>query len=387
MQEQYDRALLLNEVWSEPLSVVAPRYGLSDVGLKKLCARLQIPTPSRGHWAKLKAGRPVTATPSLQAYTGLPVHLFRPEAAAMVASSRPTQSVELEDPRLQAILEYEKHPDHRIVVPESLRNPHALVVKTQEALANPYRDQRDFPRPHGEALDLRVSKAMQSRALRVADTLIKALEKRGYPVTVEKKVTHVGILGMQIELTFFESARRSKYAPTAQEMAKLARNQWVRIPDWQYHPTGILQVLVNEGYGGKVTDSARATVEEQLNQVICDIARRAVHYLVSRERQASAEAEHQRKREAAFAQKAIQDAERKRLLGLLKQAKQWQRACLLRHYLDEFEQTARRRGQLTPDQLEQLCWGRAKADWLDPFTDARDEWLDKVIEVPSRYSW
>lgn len=36
MVELYDRATLLDEVWSEPVQAVAPRYGLSDVGLKKL---------------------------------------------------------------------------------------------------------------------------------------------------------------------------------------------------------------------------------------------------------------------------------------------------------------------------------------------------------------
>ena len=40
MREEYDRAQLLDEVWAEPVTLVAPRYGLSDVGLIKLCRRL-----------------------------------------------------------------------------------------------------------------------------------------------------------------------------------------------------------------------------------------------------------------------------------------------------------------------------------------------------------
>ncbi len=73
MREQYDRAQLLDEVWAEPVSVVAPRYGLSDVGLKKLCARLQVPTPTRGHWAKVKAGRGIPPKPKLKASEAIPV--------------------------------------------------------------------------------------------------------------------------------------------------------------------------------------------------------------------------------------------------------------------------------------------------------------------------
>jgi len=52
-----DRETLYNEVWTDPVTVVAPRYGLSDVGLAKTYPVLAIPLPSRGYWAKVKAGR------------------------------------------------------------------------------------------------------------------------------------------------------------------------------------------------------------------------------------------------------------------------------------------------------------------------------------------
>ena len=52
------REALYEEVWTDAVTVVAPRYGLSDVGLVKICKKLGIPVPPRGYWAKLKAGRP-----------------------------------------------------------------------------------------------------------------------------------------------------------------------------------------------------------------------------------------------------------------------------------------------------------------------------------------
>jgi hypothetical protein len=57
MQAEIDRRSLYEEVWKEPVRIVAPRYGLSDVGLAKLCRRLAIPLPSRGYWAKVAAGK------------------------------------------------------------------------------------------------------------------------------------------------------------------------------------------------------------------------------------------------------------------------------------------------------------------------------------------
>jgi hypothetical protein len=44
---------------------VAKRYKLSDVGLAKVCRKLNIPRPGRGYWAKKAAGKFVPKTPSL----------------------------------------------------------------------------------------------------------------------------------------------------------------------------------------------------------------------------------------------------------------------------------------------------------------------------------
>ncbi len=37
------REALYDEIWSEPVIEVAKRYGLSDVGLAKVCRKLRIP--------------------------------------------------------------------------------------------------------------------------------------------------------------------------------------------------------------------------------------------------------------------------------------------------------------------------------------------------------
>ena len=60
---QLSREQLYEQVWSEPVRTLAPRYGLSDVGLAKICKRLKVPVPGRGHWVKLAAGKPVRKRP------------------------------------------------------------------------------------------------------------------------------------------------------------------------------------------------------------------------------------------------------------------------------------------------------------------------------------
>ncbi len=55
------RLELFQRLWREPLSSVAADLGLSASGLAKLCDRTAIPYPTRGHWAKARAGRAAPA--------------------------------------------------------------------------------------------------------------------------------------------------------------------------------------------------------------------------------------------------------------------------------------------------------------------------------------
>ena len=57
MAERLTRSELYHLVWGEPMTTVAKRFGISDVALKKHCAKARIPVPPRGHWAKLQAGK------------------------------------------------------------------------------------------------------------------------------------------------------------------------------------------------------------------------------------------------------------------------------------------------------------------------------------------
>jgi hypothetical protein len=59
----FQRDELYEQVWSEAVSKVATRYGISDVGLRKICESLEVPLPPRGYWARLAAGQRVKKPP------------------------------------------------------------------------------------------------------------------------------------------------------------------------------------------------------------------------------------------------------------------------------------------------------------------------------------
>ena len=43
-------------VWSKPTRIAAKEFGLSDVGLAKICRKLGVKKPPRGYWAKVASG-------------------------------------------------------------------------------------------------------------------------------------------------------------------------------------------------------------------------------------------------------------------------------------------------------------------------------------------
>lgn len=62
-------------MWSEPLANVAGRFGLSANGIAKICDRLGIPRPPRGHWTRPPSER-VARKPLLPPPVGADDHIL-----------------------------------------------------------------------------------------------------------------------------------------------------------------------------------------------------------------------------------------------------------------------------------------------------------------------
>ncbi len=75
-------------VWSKPMSSAARDLGMSANGLAKICDRVNVPYPSRGFWARQKAGHAPPSTPLPDPAQGGQRIAFSPERS----SSRRAQS-------------------------------------------------------------------------------------------------------------------------------------------------------------------------------------------------------------------------------------------------------------------------------------------------------
>lgn len=56
-KRELSREELFALVWERPTQEVAKELGVSDVAIAKLCARLQVPKPPRGYWARVRSGQ------------------------------------------------------------------------------------------------------------------------------------------------------------------------------------------------------------------------------------------------------------------------------------------------------------------------------------------
>lgn len=54
--QRISRKDLYELIWSEPMTSLSERFGISDVGLARVCRRSDVPAPPRGYWAKVAAG-------------------------------------------------------------------------------------------------------------------------------------------------------------------------------------------------------------------------------------------------------------------------------------------------------------------------------------------
>ncbi|GAB5415713.1 MAG: hypothetical protein Cons2KO_33160 [Congregibacter sp.] len=87
MHQDLSREELFALVWEKSVLQIAKELGVSDVAIHKRCAKLQVPTPPRGYWAKVDAGkRP--AKPALRAYSELVAKRLKKQQRAKSADER-----------------------------------------------------------------------------------------------------------------------------------------------------------------------------------------------------------------------------------------------------------------------------------------------------------
>jgi hypothetical protein len=375
---------LYERVWAEPMHTLAPRFGISDVALKKTRTRMWVPTPGRGYWAKRNAGVAVRRTPLPKLPASVPASML---AASFSRPPKLAPDSEGEAPQdtgpVADQMRYEADPGHRIAVADVLPRPHPLVAASVHALRKAKTDgqHRLVPRSARRLL-LSVTLGTVDRALCMMDALIKALDERGFTVEIEAAEQS-------------DSSRASTVVQVGEERVGIALDERVdrverpRNPkdkslyygkQFDYVPTGRLAFRIPQAYLGvraSWADGAKQRVEECLNDIVVGIVASAEAMKARRLEQEA------RQREYLAVEERRQHAEWKRqeeaarIRALEESVVAWRRAAAIRQYVIAMRQAAEASGAADEDSplTEWLRWAESYADRVDP--------TKRALEVPA----
>ncbi|MCB4345222.1 hypothetical protein LA345_15045 [Burkholderia vietnamiensis] len=380
-----EREAIYREVWSDPVSTVSKRYGLSDNGLRKICKKLGVPLPEAGYWARLRAGQQIKR-PKLPKHNGPSIVRAWPEAYARRFALDPDETRDRRE-----IEDDEAREQSRIVPSDADVFRHKLIRALSKRLLEIDKQIEEDDRPRrptetweprypsvsfrircpGGVLDMGpgyaaviVTPQTRYRALSIADAFFVAMEARGFKVRLTD--THTVIACKDINMQFRLSEMTEKTG------SGIGHERW--------RPLGRLRITMRESlYAGKeirARDEADVTLEEQLNMLAARL-RIAVLGFDSREEdrreQARQHTEMMRRIENAawHDRTAAEAAQREKLAveSLLAEADQSDACERRRRYLERVELLARDRGIDVSDtsRLGQwLAWARASCDALDP---------------------
>ncbi len=296
------RESLYEQVWAEPISKIAARFNLSDRGLAKLCARFDIPVPPRGWWAKKQHGHNVKPIPLPATGRVKPITIHKWWAPPL--TPKPEEVPEE--------IVFEREPANRIVVPERTSKFHPFVAKTNDMMkgAKPQHYGRRVLFPSVGCLSVQVSKEQLPRALRIMDTLVRALEERRYAPSIPASDSglSVRVLGSIFTVSLDEKTKQVKHQVADSERRGVSAG--ASTERYDLIPTGVLCLRCHDVYRMtyQVTDTTSRALEDRLNEFIVKLLEEAFaeqrrHEEREREQLARQEAERIRREEAARAAK------------------------------------------------------------------------------------
>lgn len=248
-----NRAELYSLVWEKPIVHVAKQFGISDVGLRKICVKHAIPTPPLGYWAKLAHGKKVTR-PALPPLTkDIRDHIFLTARAALDIPESVARA-EL------AAQDRESLPENRIDVPtERPAKLHSSAVALDRTLRKSKPDSDGFVNCSGADLpSVNIGKASAERAVLLVDAFAKALLKRGHSIGPREGGHQIVVDDEPFVLELRETREKIEHKPTPDDLKRQAehderikrfpqlysaRQVWGR---WDYAPSGRLCLEISD---------------------------------------------------------------------------------------------------------------------------------------------
>jgi len=392
-----EREQLYNEIWAEPVSIVAKRYGISDAALRKRCKKMNIPLPPRGYWEKIKSGQKIEK-PALSKVFGRYVGSVHKSVINYKYNVSELSDEELLAEEELSLLTDEtkeliKKKCNSIVVKNQLRNAHQLILNHQEEIKLRKQKEKEFRgnsflysrysnkeiiyKNYKSTLPIHVSDRNIKRVYRILDALFKTVEELDGSVSIEpyigKDVANIRIgrhfYGFEVKEEFKKKSKKNKNnKDTEEEMGAL-----------------VIQFSIRSSYGKSLTDNLTYTdsedelLETQLPKILYNL------FVISNKLDVLEEIstrEFYRKSEEEKRQQHLEEmrkAELEKFSQLENLISDWDKAQKIREFADTLEKNMT--ALVGQDDIERFLlyvnWIRDKADWIDPTISKEDEVFGK----------
>jgi hypothetical protein len=361
------REELYTQVWCTPLTRLAPKYGLSDSGLRKVCIKHKIPLPKSGHWAKIRHGKksPKPDLPTISDNENLLSTIIISKSKSKYPTLRKPPHVETG--AITRIIEFENHISNRVHVKDILSGPHLIVSETKTLLKESRFDRYGrFVVPDKQCLYLKITPSTSKRALLILDALIRALETRPHVNNIcrdNRPSSYVDILGETLRIELKE--RVYKLAPINED------------PDWMFYSvryggTGVLTLSIVGGlcggYKKSWTDTKDKPIEKCLNDFLIGLARAALTEKagkLQREKENKIRQEEIDKRNDAKKRTLFHQAQIDRLI---EDAVKFDKLLLVRQYISEIEKNRSENDINVAEGIDLNDW----IEWANSIVDTND---------------
>jgi len=347
-----NRKDLYELVWNNSFLSLSKKYKISDVGLKKICNRLNIPRPSMEYKRLLRKGKKRGIPKLPEKFSG---------KAEIYLSLRDASEKKISFAKYKKQIEDEL--GENLIVPERLIKPDIFVKNYRKFIISLNNKKNEEWRKYQNHANISVSNSLRGRAMRIMDTMIKALGLRGHSVVVVDRQTYVEIYGERIKIRLCERQKMNK----GENVSYLDR----------YENTGLLSFRIVDNYVSE-RENSEQKLESQLSRIIARLellGQRLRDERKEREKYWAEQREIERIRKEAE-ERRIKELED--FKGLLTKAERWQKTRFLRGFLEAFQEDAIRQGTLTEEVKRWFEWANKKADWYDPFFEIKDKLLDRV---------
>jgi hypothetical protein len=374
------REELYTLVWQRPISRLAEDFGISGNGLAKICDRMDVPYPPRGHWAKKEAGKPVVTFK-------LPP---RKEGVPQVTEVHPTPPKPMPSPTAKESANIATAVTEGIVVPDSLDDLHPRIKAwiAEHKKEQKEREQESRRRRHETWWKPRLIPELTERDLyrfRVTSAIFKGVERAG------GKIETSPITGKAT----FQIAGHAVACSIVEKLVKsLAQRdetrKWTAYPD--HHQAGLdssgfLRVSITTYLDGRQPqwiETQKTKIGEMLPEIVGTIMA-AGPILEQQKRDREDRERRHREEEArryeARRQKEIDD---KRWNKFCQFAADWEERNRLIGFLAEIETRVSDEDEIAVAGSpvgDWIVWAKRRTEALDPFNRGVAGMFDTISKI------